>query len=127
MYGIASEIAGTWLCTEYDSHYGLTKNEGKLLIAFRQYCNSRHHAGFQYYLEHGEELIKAIKDKVENTTEFYDEFGHNVLKPVFEFLINDDPERAYIHYSETTLAFMEKFTPDLAGGLAEAMDEREVA
>ena len=118
-----SDQIGTWLCTEYDNYVGLTSGEGELLTLFRKFCNSKHNAAFQYYLDNGEELIKAIKDKVENITAFYDAFGHNVLKPVFEFLLNDDPESAYDHYSVTTLAFMKKFTPDLAMGLEDAMRE----
>lgn len=126
--GIAGLLGGgSWLCTEYDNHIGLETHEMQLLVVFRKYCNSKHHAAFQYYLEHGEELINTIDAKVDDVLEFYRDFGENVLKPVFKYLEADNIENAYTHYSESTLAFMEKFTPHLAGGLAEAMDEREVA
>ena len=98
---------GSWICTRTKDEVGFSLDEWRSVAEFREYAHNHHNDWFQWYLDAGQYLVRAMP------VDIYDSLKTRMLMPVIKLTRKGKLETAYRVYKTWVILLSKQYHPAL--------------
>jgi hypothetical protein len=109
---LTSKKGGTWICTEIDTHIGLSEDDQKALGKLRRHSLKMHKIPTKFYLKRGKELIDKMSI-LPGYKQLLVSAKRDMVDECVRLVGEGDLPSAYDVYQSYTTKLMKKYAPKL--------------